>query len=73
MRLGSGDSAVAWRLAPSAGLAGAADNAIGWFVNATTSTGSWSWLTVLSWVAVTLGIFHIGVLISFLYSLISRK
>jgi hypothetical protein len=65
---------AAWCLG-STGPIHATSAAAGWFFGGNTETGqSQSWgLMVLSWVGVVAGVFHVGILISYLYSLIARK
>lgn len=47
---------------------------IGWFFGGSPELGGSRWLVIiLSWAGVITGIFHLGILISYLYSLIARK
>jgi hypothetical protein len=51
----------------------AATNVILWFGGEPSDAKEESGIQVLSWLVVMTGVFHIGVLISYIYSLISRK
>jgi hypothetical protein len=46
---------------------------IGWMFGGNAEYSSYSWFSILSWFGVLVGVLHIGILISYLYSLISRK
>lgn len=63
---------IAWRLCPSKPITTFAAQAASWFLGTSPLT-DWSVLTPLSWVGTAMGVFHLGVLVSFLYSLIARK
>lgn len=66
---------VAWRMAgapPCFFPVREASDVAGWFFGSTASTGSTEKI-VLSWICAVTGVFHLGVLISYLYSLIARK
>jgi hypothetical protein len=47
--------------------------AAGWFFGGSTYTEDSKKLMILSWVGVIAGVFHLGILISYFYSLIARK
>jgi hypothetical protein len=66
---------LAWWLGSPAPnrLSDATSMAINSFFGGSAATSGSLWLKIISWIGAVIGVFHLGILVSYLYSLIARK